>query len=103
MANYIFAFHGGKMADTPEEQQKVMANWMAWMEGLGSAMVNPGAPCGMSKTVTATGAADGGGANPISGFTLVQADDLDGAVALTKGCPIFEAGGSVEVAEAMEM
>ena len=103
MANYIFAFHGGGPSKTPEESARVTANWIAWLNGLGDAMVNPGAPCGMSKTVSGSDVADGGGANPLSGFTLIQAPDMDAAVALTKGCPIFEAGGNVEVAEALEM
>ena len=30
MANYIFAYHGGKMPETPEEGERVMAAWGAW-------------------------------------------------------------------------
>jgi hypothetical protein len=34
---------------------------------------------------------------PFRGFTLIEARDLDQAVELSKGCPIFEVKGAVEV------
>jgi len=33
----------------------------------------------------------------VGGFTLIQARDLEQAAELSKGCPILEIGGSVEV------
>ncbi len=102
MAKYIFAYHGGKMPETPEEGEKVMAAWQAWFEGLGSAVVDGGNPAGMSKTVTAGGIEDGGGANPISGYSLVEAESIEAACEMAKGCPILD-HGTVEVAEAMDM
>jgi hypothetical protein len=33
----------------------------------------------------------------IGGFSIIEADDLDEAAELSKGCPILEVGGSVEV------
>ena len=33
----------------------------------------------------------------IGGFTLIEARDLDHAVELSKGCPILEVDGAVEV------
>lgn len=103
MANFIYAFHGGAMPDTPEEGAAVMAKWGAWMAGLGSALVHPGAPVGMSKTVSASGIADNGGANPVSGYMVISAADMDAACEIAKGCPIIDNGGSVEIAEEMEM
>lgn len=104
MPNFIFAYHGGKRPDTPEEGAKVMAQWEAWFKDMGDALVNPGNPVGMSKTVSASGVADNGGANPLSGFTIIDASDMDAAVAMAKGCPMVSGGdGSVEVAEVMEM
>jgi hypothetical protein len=44
-----------------------------------------------------------GGANPVSGYSLIEAKDYEDAVAKAKGCPLLAAGGSVEVAEAMDM
>jgi hypothetical protein len=39
----------------------------------------------------------------VGGYTLVQARDLDEAVELSKGCPIFEGEGVVEVRPIMQM
>ena len=103
MPKFIFAYHGGSMPETEAEQQQVMAAWGAWMNGIGADLVDPGNPAGPSKTVDAGGIADNGGANPISGYSLVNAADLDAALAIAKSCPIIDGGGSVEVAEAIPM
>lgn len=104
MPKYIFAYHGGSMPDTPEEGAKVMAAWTAWYEAIGADLADGGAPVGMSRTVTSGGVSDDGGANPISGYTLVQAADYDAACEVAKGCPILDSDtGSVEVAECMNM
>ena len=102
MADFIYVYHGGKRPETEEEGAREMARWEAWFKDMGDAVVNPGNPVGMSKTVSATGVADNGGANPVSGFTIVRADGIDAAVAMAKACPILN-GGSVEVAEIMQM
>lgn len=104
MPDYIFAYHGGKTPESPEEGEKVMAAWNDWFRRLGSAVKQPGNPVGMSKTVSADGVANNGGANPLSGFTIVTAGDIDAACEMAKSCPILEnETGSVEVAELIEM
>lgn len=103
MTKFVFAYHGGKAPESPEEGAKVMAAWQAWFGALGEAIVDGGNPVGPSKTVSASGVADNGGPNPLSGYTLIDAADIDAAVDHAKGCPILQDGGSVEVAEAIEM
>ncbi len=103
MSKYLYVYHGGSMPETPEEGAKVMAAWEAWMGGLGAAIVDGGAPVGMSKTVGASGTTDDGGANPASGYTIVEADSHAAAAKMAEGCPIIDGGGSVEVAEIMPM
>jgi len=102
MSEFIFVYHGGKKPDSPEEGQKEMAKWFAWIEDLGDAMVNPGTPVGMSKTVSADGVTDDGGANPVAGFSVVKAETIDDAVAMAQSCPFIKMG-SIEVAEMLEM
>jgi hypothetical protein len=102
MPDYILAYHGGKKPESPEEGAKLMAKWQAWIADLGDTMVNPGTPLGKSKTVSAGGVADDGGSNPIMGYSVVQADGIDAAVEIAKGCPFLEMG-TIEVAEMMEM
>ncbi len=104
MPNYVLAYHGGSKPETPEEGAAHMARWNAWVEDLGDAMVNPGTPMGMSKTVTAAGVTDGGGPNPLSGFSIVSADNMDAAIEIAKNCPFIEMdNASIELAEAMQM
>ncbi len=103
MSNYVFAYHGGKKPESPEEGAKHMAKWKAWIGGLGDAVVNPGTPLGKSKTVSSGGVSDDGGPNPLLGFSIVKADSMDAALEMAKGCPLLELGGTLEVAEVMEM
>ena len=104
MAKYVFAYHGGTVPATPEEGKKMMDAWISWFGTLGAAVLDPGNPCGPSNTVSGTGVAKNGGANPLSGYSLVEAGSMDAAVAMAKGCPMVKSGtGTVEVAELMPM
>ena len=104
MPKYVFAYHGGKMPETEEEGAQVMAQWMDWLGGLGEAVVDGGNPVGPSSTVHSDGSITcDGGSNPLSGYSLISADSIEEATAIAKGCPILQAEGSVEVAEAIDM
>ncbi len=103
-STFLFVYHGGGMPETPEEGEKAMAAWRAWMDDIGKAFVDDGNPVGMSKTVGADGVADNGGANPTSGYSIVRADSIEAACDMAKGCPILDGGkGTIEVAEIIQM
>ncbi len=99
MPNFMLAYHGGRTPESQEEIDKTMAAWGAWMEANKSSLVDPGNPVGLSKTVSASGVADNGGSNPLSGYTIVSAADIDAACEMAQSNPIIGDGGSVEVAE----
>lgn len=104
MAKFLFVYHGGSMPETEAEGARVMAEWMAWFEGMGAAVADGGNPVGQSSTVNSDGSvSNDGGSNPASGYSLINADTIEQATTFAKGCPILKAGGSVEVAEAMDM
>ena len=104
MAQFIFAYHGGGKPDSPEEGAKVMAAWKSWMGSMGDALIVPGGPVGLSKTVAKSGVDDNGGSNPLSGYSVVEAADIGAASEMAKGCPmVVDGDGSVEVAEILEM
>tara|TARA_R110002074_G_scaffold341358_1_gene511911 strand:+ start:476 stop:790 length:315 start_codon:yes stop_codon:yes gene_type:complete len=104
MSKFVFIYHGGEMPETEEEGARVMAEWEAWFGAMGAAVIDGGAPVGMSSTLHSDGSVTAdGGANPTSGYSLVSADNIDAAIELARGCPILKAKGSIEVAEAMEM
>ncbi|MGO8687324.1 MAG: YciI family protein [Candidatus Dormibacteria bacterium] len=104
MAKFLLAYHGGGMPEAQEEQAKVMAAWGAWFQSVGGALKDPGNPVSQARTVAPDGAVShGGGANPVSGYSLLEAESLDAAVALAKGCPVLQGGASIEVAETFDV
>ena len=103
MSNFLLAYTGGAMAETPEAQEASMAAWGAWLGGLATSLVDFGAPFGASSTVSSDSSSSAGGGSKLTGYSIVSADSLDAAVALAQGCPIFATGGSVEVYETVAM
>ena len=100
MPKYLLGYHGGGMPATPEEGAKVTAAWMSWMGTLGGAIVDAGNPIGVSKLIAPVGkVSEGGGANPLTGYSVIEASNLEAAVKLDSTCPQLAAGGTVEVAE----
>jgi hypothetical protein len=102
MANYLFAYKGGSMAQTDEERQAAMAAWGAWFGTLGSAIVDAGNPFGPSATVAGVGVSDGA-SSALTGYSVVSADSIAAAGELAKGCPVLASGGSVEVYETIQV
>ena len=104
MANYVFAYSGGKGVATDEaERNAQMARWGQWFGELGAAVVDGGAPPGIAKTVGPGGSVSDGGSRGLTGYSVVTADSLDSAVELAKDCPVLEVGGAVDVYEAIAM
>ena len=104
MAKYLFAYHGGGMPESEEEQAQVMAAWGKWFTDLGDSVVDVGNPTGRVVTLASDrSTTDGGGANPLSGYGLFEAETFEGAVDLAKGCPMLDGNGSVAVYETLDM
>lgn len=105
MATYLLAYHGVGMPETPEEQARVMAAWEKWFGKLGkAAVVDPGNPIGRTKTIARTGrVTNGAGKNPITGYSIIKAKDVEAATKLAQGCPILGSGGSIEVCETFDV
>ena len=99
MANYLLAYHGGGTPETPEAQAAQMTAWMGWFGSMGDAVVDGGNPVGRAWTVQSDGTLEGGGANPVSGYSVIKADNMDAALKMAKGCPIIASGGTVELCE----
>lgn len=104
MAKFLFVYHGGATPGSPEEGAKAMAAWNAWFGKIGDAVIDPGNPVGQSHTVSSGGAVANGGANPVSGYSVLNAADVEAAKAIAAECPmVLDGSGSVEVAEIVEM
>ena len=111
MTEFIYLYRGGERAESPAEGQKQMQLWMAWMKELGEkghlkAIGSPLEKTGKLVSGKQKVVSDGPFAEAkdlIGGYTLVQAKDINEAVDLSKGCPIFEVEGGVEVRPVMKM
>ena len=103
MPNYLLVFHGGTAPQSEEEGRKVMQEWTSWMNGLGAAVVDGGNPVGTSKTISPDGSVKEGGQNLASGYSILEAPTVDDAVSKSKSCPHLKYGGSIEVAEIIQM
>ena len=104
MSEFAFLYRGGESGKSPERYHQMMEKWMAWFKELGAKghLKDRGLPLeragklvkGKKKLVIDGPFAE---ADVIGGFTLIEAKDLGQAVELSKGCPIFEVDGAVEV------
>ena len=111
MSEFVFLYRGGARDGSPEQMQQTMQKWMAWLKGLGEQghIKDQGQPLertgklvkGKQKTVTDGPFAEA--KDVVGGYTLIEARDLEQAVELLKGCPIFEVEGAVEVRPIMKV
>ena len=113
MSNFLYLFRGGdarRTQQSPEEMQAHMEKWGAWMGGLKeNGQLVDGLPLNSDGKVVEkageviTNGPFAEGTEVVGGYLIVTADDLNGAVEISKGCPIFEHDGTVEVREIMSM
>lgn len=104
MTKFLFVYHGGSTPPDKESRARVMDAWGRWFAGMGPAVVDGGNPVGQSTTVLSDrSVVPDGGANPASGYSIVQAASLEAALAMAKECPILQAKGSIEVAAIIDM
>jgi len=110
MSEFIYLYRSSAATQkeymgTPERAQQSMQAWMGWMRELEAKghLKSPGQPLQLEGQVVRgkdSVVTDGPFAEAkdlVLGFTIVQARDLAQATELTKGCPILDRDGSVEV------
>jgi hypothetical protein len=76
-----------------------MAEMAQWYKSLGNALLDPGAPFTGAKTVSQGGLNNGPIGPNASGYAFVQADSLDAAAELARGCPLLQHGRRITVFE----
>ena len=101
MPRFLVTYHGGGMPESEEGRQQAMAAFGAWVGATGKALVDPGAPLGPSRTVSAGSVTDGRATEPFNGYSVLEAADLDAAVDLVRSHPYVGRGGSLQVSEAV--
>jgi len=111
MNEFVFLYRGGETGRSPERAQQVIQKWMAWFKELAEKghVKDRGQPLertgklvnGKRKTVTDGPFAEA--KDVVGGYTLILAKNLDEAAELSKGCPILEVDGQVEVRPVMKL
>jgi len=96
MAKYVFSF---RVPSDYAPHPGTAAEWQAWFDGLGSALVD----IGNAVTDYASLGEVGGGESRMVAYSVLSAQDMDSAVALAKDCPVMRVGGGVEVGPVMEV
>ena len=105
MTEFVYVYRGYELPTSPEEMQKKTAKWMAWLKDLSDkghvkSFGEPLQPGGMVVKGRKKQVIDGPYAEAkdvIGGFSIIVAKDIEQAVELSLGCPVFDDSGSVEV------
>jgi hypothetical protein len=111
MSEFLYVYRGGhREKQSAEAMQQIMQKWMTWMQGLAEKghLKDRGHPLEPEGKLVSSGGkniTDGPYAEKdlVGGYSLIEAKDLAQAAELSKGCPILERGGLVEVRPIMRM
>lgn len=104
MPKFVLAYHGSPQFESKEDGMDHMTAWKAWMHGLGDAVIDPGHAVGPSHTIHADqSVTPDGGSNPLVGVTILEADSIEAAIEMAKPCPHISAGGTLEIAQTLDM
>jgi hypothetical protein len=109
MEKFMLIFHGGIKPDaSPQDLQSNMGKWMEWVDRLqkegkyvsGEALLPGGKLVSGKNTVT-----DGPyteGKEVVGGFFVINANNVDEALAECKDYPDFDYGGQIQVRPCMK-
>lgn len=115
MTEYLLLFRGGDAArmdaqQSPEQWQQHMQKWMQWMDGLAKEGKLVGA-----QPLKADGMFVKGkdkilmngpfieGKEIVGGYLICKVHSMEEAIDVSKGCPILEHDGIVEIREINEL
>ena len=112
MEKFMLIFHGGMSPNaSPEQMQAQMGKWMAWIDKLaktdqyvaGEPLLPGGKLVSGKDGKTVTDGPYTEGKEVVGGFFIINAKDMDEAIALTKDYPDFDYNGSVQVRQVMKV
>ncbi len=107
MSKFIYIYKGPATPMdqfTPEQSTEQMAAWGAWMGKLGPALLDAGSPFAASTSLVDDGSV--AEASDLNGYSIVEAENLDGAKALAAGHPFLSEGSGkfrLEIFELADM
>jgi hypothetical protein len=107
MAKFMFVYKGpaSDMQDMTEEQSKaVLDAWNQWIQSTGSSLVDVGQPMANGTSLVDNGSE--GTPALLNGYSIIEADSLDGARRLANGHPFLSEGKgnfSIDIFELMPL
>jgi len=101
MTKYLFIYHAPMTpADAtppdPEQMEAVMGAWNAWAGKVGDGMIDFGTPLANGVRVAADGSRSAS-TRDVVGYSLIEATDLEAALALAKDHPHLNMPGGCEI------
>jgi hypothetical protein len=98
MAKFIFTYRQPADYVPSQTDPNAVSPWTKFFEGIGSRIVEPGQPVFERASL-----GEVGGSTKLAGYSVVEADSLDAALGLARGCPAIGQGGGVEVGVLAEL
>ena len=100
MNRFLVTYHGSGMPDDPALIEQAKAAFGSWVAGAGDAIVDPGAPVQMVTQMATDGATD---AVEIGGYSIIQADSVEDAMAVLSSHPYVARGGTLQVNQILDV
>src|SRR5690242_15053061 len=98
MTKFLVTYHGGSAPSNRDEAAKMQEAFGKWLASAGDAVIDPGAPLRASRQVS------NGHASPVAeigGYSVIEAEDIDRAVAILRTHPFVARGGTLQLHEAV--
>jgi len=115
MSDYLLLFRGGDAQRTDEQKDPIkwqahLMKWKTWMDSLAQkGKFIGGQPLGIDGSVitgskkTVTDGPFTEGKEIVGGYVMIRANDKGEAIELSKGCPLLEHEGTIEVRELKQL
>ncbi|MGN6495104.1 MAG: YciI family protein [Agriterribacter sp.] len=112
MEKFMLIFHGGQMEyPSPEDMQANMSQWLGWIEKLakqnkyvsGEPLLPGGKLISGKDGKTVTDGPYTEGKEVVGGYFIINAENMDEAVAISKDYPDYDKGGTVQVRQVMKV
>jgi len=99
MGKFVYVYYAGSESDGGSNEE-----WTTWFEKLGKKIMDPGNPFNEGGQAVNKEGIMAVKEMPATGYSIVEAGDMDEAVEMAKGCPLVGSkDGAVCVYEALPM
>ena len=103
MAQYLITYLGNPRELGREDGRQHMIKYRDWLNGLGNHVISAANPVRNARTIDTDGSVSQGGLTNMSGYSIIEAESDEAALAMVQNCPYLEVGGQLELAELIQM